>query len=412
MPLRHYNSARRILTLPSVAFALGMPGYAVWAAEPTSGPAAIYAGPFSITPTLGMDLEWRDNIYLQENDKTDSWIFTARPEVTARAQDRNNFYQLQYKGKTSRYKEDSSNDRNNYFDNTLSADAFLALAERWEASAYASYAWLHEDRGTGLTEGAIGDFISEPVEYEQADVGGLVSYGSDVGRLEVSGSVMERRYQNFQDLTRSRDRDEYTLGVTFFYPIAPKTDIFLDYLYKDISYPNPFEQIPPLDSQENSLQAGVEWEITPNLKSTAQAGYIDKSFDSSERQDWDGIGWSLQLWMQPREQDTIVISGKRAPDETTLQGDFIKRESLTVDWTHDWSDRVYTNLSGTAGRDTYEGSLNDREDDIYNVTARVGYQFRRWASFYTSYAWDDKNSNADNLSYTGQTFTIGVDLSL
>jgi len=412
MPLRHYNSARSILALPLVAFALGMPGHAVWAAEPTSGPAAIYAGPFSITPTLGMDLEWRDNIYLQENNKTDSWIFTARPEVTARAQDRDNFYQLQYKGKTSRYKEDSSNDRNNYFDNTLSADAFLALAERWEASAYASYAWLHEDRGTGLTEGAIGDFISEPVEYEQADLGGLITYGADIGRLEVSGSVMERRYQNFQDLTRSRDRDEYTLGATFFYPIAPKTDIFLDYLYKDISYPNPFEQIPPLDSQENSLQAGVEWEITPNLKSTAQAGYVDKSFDDSARRDWDGIGWSLQLWMQPREQDTIVISGKRAPDETTLQGDFIKRESLTVDWTHDWSDRVNTSLSGTYGRDTYEGSINDREDDIYNVTARVGYGFRRWANVFASYAWDDKNSNADNLSYTGQTIIFGVDLSL
>ena len=411
MPLRHYNSARRILTLPLVAFALGMPGHAAWAAEP-SGPASVYAGPVAITPTLGMDLVWRDNIYLQDGSETDSWIFTARPVVTARVQDRDNTYQLTYTGKTSRYKEDSSNDRNNFFDHALRANASIFMVDRWKANAYAGYAWLHEDRGTGLTEGDIGDAISKPVEYEQADVGGLVGYDSGIGRLELSGSVMERRYQNFQDLTRSRDRDEYTLGATFFYPIAPKTDIFLDYLYKDISYPNPFEQIPPLDSQENSLQAGVEWEITPNLKSSAQAGYIDKSFDDSARRDWDGIGWSLQLWMQPREQDTIVVTGRRAPDETTLQGDFIKRESLTVDWTHNWSDRVKTSLSGTYGRDTYEGSLNDREDDIYNVTVRASYQFRRWASFFTSYAWDEKDSNADNLSYTGQTVIFGVDLSL
>ena len=68
------------------------------------------------------------------------------------------------------------------------------------------------------------------------------------------------------------------------------------------------------------------------------------------------------------EQDTIVVTGSRAPDETTLQGDFIKRETLTSTWTHNWSDRVDTSLGGTIGRDTYEGSLNDREDDIYNIS--------------------------------------------
>jgi predicted porin len=116
--------------------------------------------------------------------------------------------------------------------------------------------------------------------------------------------------------------------------------------------------------------------------------------------------------MQPREQDTIVITGTRAPEETTLQGDFIKRETLTATWTHNWSDRVDTSLGGSVGRDTYEGSINDREDDIYNITLRSNYAFRRWMNVYASYAWDDKNSNADNLSYTGQTIIFGVDLSL
>ena len=405
------HSTRRMLTLPLVTLALEIPAHAVWAAE-ASGPAAIYAGPVAITPTLGLDLVYRDNIYLQENEETDSWIFTARPVVSARVQDRDNTYQLTYTGNTSRYKEDSSQDRNNFFDHTLEGNASIFIADRWSANAYASQAWLHEDRGTGLTEGAIGNFISEPVEYEQTDVGGRVRYGSGIGRLEVSAGYMEREYQNFKELTRSRNRDEATFGGAFFYPIAPKTDIFLDYVYKDISYPNPIEQVPPLDSQENSQQAGVEWEITPNLKSSAQAGYVDKSFDDPERRDWDGIGWSLQLWMQPRDQDTIRITGSRAPDETTLQGDFIKRETLTTTWTHDWSDRVNTSLAGTISRETYEGSVNDREDYVYNITLKAGYSFRRWANMYASYSYDDKDSNADNLSYGQNTVTIGVDLSL
>ena len=376
------------------------------------GPAAIDAGPVAITPTLGAEAKYRDNIYLQENNKTDSWMAVLRPAVNARMQDRSNVYNLTYTGETSWYQEDSSNDGNNYFDNTLAADAYLLLVDRWSATADISRAWLHEDRGTGLTEGAVGDFISEPVEYEQTDVGGSLEYDSGIGKLQLTARYMDREYTNFKEFTRSRDREEVTLGGAFFYPVAQKTDIFLDYFYRDISYPNPFEQVPPLDSQENSLQAGVQWEITPNLKSTAQAGYVEKSFDDSNRRDWDGIGWKLDLWMQPREQDTIVITGTRAPEETTLQGDFIKRENLTATWTHNWSDRIDTNLSGSVGRDTYQGSINDREDDIYNISLRTNYEFRRWAILYASYAWDDKSSNADNLSYTGQTVIFGVDLSL
>jgi hypothetical protein len=384
----------------------------VLAAAPAAGPAAIDVGPVAVTPTLGMEVKYRNNIYLQETDETESWIYLVRPQVVAQAQDRTNIYRLTYNGETTWYDEDSSNDQNNYFDHTLTADAFLVLNDRWKTKGYMSYAWLHEDRGTGLTEGQIGTFVSKPVEYEQADIGGSVEYGSGIGRLELSAGYMDREYQNFKELTRSRNREETSFGAKFFYPIAPKTDIFLDYTYADISYPNPFENVPPLDSQEYTLQGGVEWEITPNLKSSAQAGYVDKSFDDDERRDWDGIGWTVDLWMAPTERDTITIVGSRAPDETTLQGDFIKRETLTTTWSHNWSDRVDTSLAGTITRETYEGSLNDREDDVYNITLRANYAFRRWLLFYTSYAWDDKDSNAEGLSYTDHTVIFGVDLSL
>ncbi len=382
------------------------------AAAPTSGPAAIEVGPVDVTPELAMEAKYRDNIYLQEDDETDSWIAVMRPTVTALAQDRENLYRLTYDGEVALYDEDSSDDENNYFDHTLTADTVLLLSDRWKADAYYSYAWLHEDRGTGLTEGQVGSFVSEPVEYEQSDIGGSVEYGSGIGRLQLSAGYMERVYQNFRDLTRTRDRDETSFGVKFFYPVAPKTDIFIDYRFKDISYPNPFDELPPLDSEEYFIDVGVEWEITPNLRSSAQAGYVDKSFENSERRDWDGIGWTVDLWMAPTEHDTITLVGSRAPDETNLQGDFIRRETATATWTHSWSDRFSTDLSGTYTREKYQGSINDREDDIYGVKVQVNYEFRRWLRFYTSYAWDDKDSNAENLSYTSQTVIFGANISL
>jgi hypothetical protein len=384
------------------------------AAVMQAGPAAIYAGPVAITPTTGFETKYRDNIYLQENDTIDSWIFVARPAVNAAVQDRENRYQVDYKGEGGWYQEDSSNDRNDYFDHTFSGDAHMEFSERRIVDVYASWASLHEDRGTGLTEGLVGEFISEGVKYDQSDVGGSLQLGSNGGgaRLQFRAGYMDREYQNFEEITRTRDRDETTLGTTFFYPIAPKTDLLAEYTYKDIHYPNPFEDAPPLDSHENSLLVGAQWEMTPNLKSTVRVGYGDKSFDDSERENWDGVAWSVALWMKPREQDTILVETSRAPEETTREGDFINRAQILATWTHDWSARVYTELGALYGQDEYEQSVNDRKDDIYNVSFRAGYAFRRWANVYVGYSYDDKDSSAQNLSYSDNTFMIGVDFSL
>jgi hypothetical protein len=412
MLYRDYNSARAALLLSVLVGTLCQTALTLAAANAT-GPAAINAGPVAITPTAGAEIKYRDNIYLQENNTTDSWLSVARPAVNALVQDRNNLYQLGYKGEAGWYEVDRSNDRNDYFNNTFSGDAHLEFSERWIAEGYTRWARLHEERGTGLSEGLIGQVIPEPIEYDQGDLGGSLEYGTPgVGRLVLRAGYMEREYQNFKQITRQRDRDETTLASTFFYPVAPNTDVLIEYQHKAIRYPNPFVAVQPLDSDENYLMLGAQWEITPNMTSTAKAGYVDKSFDSSERKDWDGVGWSLDLVMQLREQDSVLVRGSRAPEETTLQGDFIKSESLEAAWTHDWSDRVYTQLGVVIGRDTYEQSFDDREDDIYNVSVRVGYEFRRWANFYAGYSYDDKDSNAENLSYTDNVFTIGVELSL
>jgi hypothetical protein len=407
---RDSGAARPLLALSILVCELAYTGAALAAAA--GGPAVIDVGPVAVTPTLGLDSKYSDNIYLQETDTTSSWIYLVRPAVVAQLQDRSNLYRLSYDGEAAWYDEDSENDRNNYFNQTFSGDIYILPAERWIATAYASYALLHEDRGTGLTEGQIGNNIPEPVEYDQTDVGGTIEYGSGVGRINLNANYMDRVYQNFREFTRSRDVEETRVGATFFYPIAPKTDILLDYSHADISYPNPFENLPALDSTEDTIQAGIEWEITPNMTSRAQAGGTQKNFDDSERDEWSGLTWTLSLLMQPTEHDTVTITGQKAPEETSLQGDFINRESLTTTWDHSWSDRVGTSLSGTVARERYEGSIDDRDDYLYNVTARVDYEFRRWVNTYMSYSYDDKDSNAEDLSYQQNVFMIGVDLSL
>lgn len=406
------NSTRAVLALSVCAATMGLSIPATGASS-LVGPASIPAGPVEITPMVGFDTKYRDNIYLQEDNTTDSWIFVARPSVNAALQERENRYELDYRGEAGWYDESSNNDDNDYFDNTFRGSSHMEFTERWILDLYAQWASLHEERGTGLSEGVVGEAIPENVEYEQADVGGSLQLGADgAARLQFRAGYMDREYQNFEEITRTRDRDETTLGLTFFYPIAPKTDLLAEYEYKDISYPNPFDDAPPLDSDENFFMVGAQWEMTPNSTSTGKLGYIDKSFDDSERDDWDGLGWSLELRMQPRVQDTVLVSTSRQPEETTREGNFADRKNIAVTWTHQWSDRVYSVLGTLYAREEYEDSFNDRDDDIYNVSVRGGYQFRRWVNFFAEYQYDEKDSNVDTLSYEDNTFILGVDFSL
>lgn len=413
MHYRLFDSTGTVGVLGTLAVAFCGTGQAFAAAAP-DGPAAIQAGPFAITPTAGVALKHRDNIYLQQNNATDSWIYLARPGLSALVQDRNNTYQLNYKGEAGWYEVSRHNDDNDYFDNTFTGNAHMEFSDRWIAEGFVSWAALHEDRGTGLSEGLIGEVLPKPIRYDQGDVSGSLQFGSqqDIGWLLLKAGYMERQYQNFEELTRPRDRDETSVSATFFHPVAPNTDVLAEYAFKRVHYPNPFEDIPQLDSDETALSLGAQWEITPNMTSTAKLSYVDKDFKEPGREDWDGLGWGLELLMQPREQDTILITSTRHPEETTLQGDFIKREVLTTTWTHQWSGRVYSELSGLVGQDSYAQSFDDREDDIFNASLKIGYEFRRWANFYTGYAYDRKNSNVENLSYRDYVFNIGVELSL
>ena len=65
MHYRDFVSARAVLALVAVIAALGQTAPTLAAANAV-GPAVIDAGPVALTPTTGVELKHRDNIYLQD----------------------------------------------------------------------------------------------------------------------------------------------------------------------------------------------------------------------------------------------------------------------------------------------------------------------------------------------------------
>ena len=400
---------RRVLGL-ALVLALQASASAVLAA---GTPGTVAAGPFEVTPTLGVEAKHRSNIYRRPTDETSATLYRLTPAIEFLAQERRNTYGLSYSGDYGFYRDNPPGETNDYRDHRLDAQAHIEPTARWAIDIDAGWADIHEDRGTGLSEGAIGQGINEPVTYEQVTAGAMLTYGAKgASRIQGSARLLDKEYQNFRTSTQSRDYDQRQLGLNFFYPIAPKTDLTIQYEGSDFDYPFAAGTLPSFNSTEDIITAGAEWEASAGLTSSARLGWFTKDFDDSGREDSNGLAWMVDVQLQPRERTQVYIRGEQTPTETTLVGNFIDRRQVSLDVTQDVGGFTSLNLRGSVGKDTYEGSGGDREDDLINAGVRVNYTYWRRVPVYLEYNYEDKDSSQGGLSYTDNSIAIGFVLGL
>jgi hypothetical protein len=382
-------------------------------ASAAGAPGSVAAGPFEVTPTLGVEAKNRSNIYRRPTDETSATIYRLTPAIEFLAQERVNTYSVSYSGDYGYYQNEAPGETNDYQDHRVNAAAHIEPTSRWAIDIDAGWGDIHEDRGTGLSEGAVGQGIDEPVTYEQLTAGAMLTYGTR-GSSRVQGLVrmLDKEYQNFRAFTQSRDYDQRQLGANFFYPVAAKTDVTVQYVHNNFEYPFAAGNLPSFDSAEDNITAGAEWEASAGLTSSARVGWFSKDFDDSGREDQSGLSWMLDLQLQPTERTQLYIRGQQAPTETTLVGDFIDRRQISVDLTQKLGAFMSVNVRASLGEDVYEGSVNDRTDDLVNAGVRINYTYWRQLPLYLEYSYEDKDSSNASLSYTDNTIAVGFLLSL
>lgn|GEM_PF-1217580 len=376
-------------------------------------PGSVSAGPFAVTPKLGVEAKNRSNIYRRPTNETSATIYRLTPAIEFLAQERVNTYSVSYSGDYGYYQNEDPGETNDYRDHRVNAEAHIEPTSRWAIDIDAGWGDIHEDRGTGLSEGAVGQGISEPVTYEQLTAGAMLTYGTrGSSRLQALVRMLDKEYQNFRAFTESRDYEQRQLGANFFYPVTAKTDLTVQYVHNNFEYPFAAGNLPSFDSAEDNVTAGAEWEASAGLTSSARVGWFSKDFDDVGRKDVDGLSWMLDLQLQPTERTQLYIRGQQAPTETTLVGDFIDRRQISFDLTQQLGAFISVNVRASLGEDVYEGSANNRTDDLVNAGLRINYTYWRQLPLYLEYGYEDKDSSDANLSYTDNTIAVGFVLGL
>ncbi len=376
-------------------------------------PASISAGPFEITPTLGFDTKFDDNIFFSPDDEEDDTIYLINPNIKAVAKDGENEYVIEFDLVDGTFQDSGDDD---FTDWKIDGDIHWELNRRNMIDIFAGFHDLHEYRGTGFSQGEVALLIDDPDEYEEVVYGGHYTFGGadSKGRIKLGGDYYDKDYTNNEPVSDVRDRENTSFDGTFYWKIAPKTDLLAEVRYTEIEYQTEFtDGTPQLDSDEIRYLVGVQWEATGKTTGTLKVGMVDKDFDDNGRDDFDNeFTWDVDVLWQPREQHIVNLGVAQLINETIGQGDFINTEEYVAGWLFSFSDRLDFFANARYANDEYEGT--PREDDLIYGELGVEYEFRRWLGVRASYAYDERDSqdSGSDLDYERNVFLIGLDFSL
>jgi len=370
------------------------------------------AGGLQITPTVGLSLGYDDNITLAHSNEISSLFYQISPAIRVELPSDHSVLMLIAAAEIVRYVDSPIDNRQSWH---LRLDWIWDISTRQDLNLFAQYGDGADRRGEGRRQGDAGLVAIDPDEWERLDFGGEWDYGAvgNRGRLTLRAGASNLNYTNNRgngtpgDLgTRALDRDWYFLGGTFYWRVAPKTSLLLDYLYTDINY----DVATDFDSEEKSWMFGVTWDATARTSGTIKYGNLEKDFADPERGGFDGPTWVATIDWRPRTYSVFTLTGTRNTQEPNGGGDFVVREDLSLSWLHDWAARFGTTVDIGIGSDDYRPTT--RKDDLFYWGVGARYTFNQHFRFGASVTSYNRDSVVEEFDYKQLIFLLSLEATL
>ncbi|WP_194945060.1 outer membrane beta-barrel protein [Shewanella sp. TC10] len=362
------------------------------------------------TPGLNASLKYDDNIASANTDTEDSMILVVNPALKAELLSGNSVYSAEA---GIEYGEYFSSSDDNYLDGLLRLKADVELNQSNRFNITGTYIGGHEDRGTGIFEGA-GNIQDEPNTYDVYAIGGYYEYGarSTAARLRLNGKYLEKEYKRYEELTQYKNYSETTYGGTFFYDVSPTASLVADVQRIDTEYDKRPEQIEleNRDSSTTNYLLGADWEATASTEGKVRVGYQQKSFDNSSREDFSGLTWDADMTWRPLSYSAFTLKTGQSSKDPNLLGDYVRETNYGVAWKHEWTELFSSNLGYERIEEDFTGII--REDRTSRYQASVSYSFARWLLMRVGLDINDSTSTDEIYKFDRNIYYINAEMTL
>ena len=347
-------------------------------------------------------LKYDDNVYrtIDEFEESDV-IFVVKPKLSWLSLFGKHQFDLSYLGDYGFYFDETQLD---YFDHHVKAHALFDHTYRINSEYTLGYRWEHDRPGTT-------DSLSIPSrhtnEWREGNAEGKIYYGRNDSQGQLVGQLgySERRYiNNRQDF---RDYDQLGTSGTFYYRVAPKTRLLFQFGFIDTDYKNRDNFGSNQSYKEFRYLTGVTWEATAKSTGIFKIGYRDREYDDDRFDDLTGLTlWLDGIW-EPNTYTKVTFSAYQDNQESARQGSggFVRRY-IRVGLAHGITRRTLLNARIRYGNDDFEDSLDDREDDRWQLGLGVQYSLLRWLDVGAGYRFDERDSNVDIFDFKSNIFML------
>lgn len=413
--LKHSRGLRSLLRKTSVLMSLFVFCASTSQAQQFEDAASIEYGRFDFTPTVDLGFRYDDNLLKTNANKSSSWSYWISPQLNLRTSKDNSDLGIAYRLRRENFFSSSAD---NYTDHFFIVDLDTEFDARNRLQASLEFEDGHDERGARFSIGR-GQTLARPDQYKQVEFDALYSYGAfnATGRLELNLNIVDLNY-DIDDIDNylARDRTINTIGGTFLYRIGPVTDLTVDVIHSRVAYKFDLELGNPLDSRVNQFLLGVKWEATAKTSGFIKVGYEQKNFLSSSRSDFSGFDWSAGVVWEPTTYATIEFISASNTNETNGEGNFIRGRDYSVEWRHEWLERLRSRVGVSWNNNRYEGQLigglDIRSDDNASFNAALYYQFRRWLNFELGYRYSERKSNRSQIDFNRNQFWLNALVTL
>lgn len=341
-----------------------------------------------VYPSVGTAIGYNDNVNGVPSNETRSKVFVLRPEVVAEMKNRGDRYTVSYVGNYGHYMS-SSNDDFLHHEFWAAGDNYFTTRARlgWGVG------YIKRSDPRGATDRVASD---KPDMWHAPVLRVLGIYGAPraIGRIELEGTMMQKRYDNNRDYTAVSDVDLNTVSGRFFYRFMPKTSLVLEARNTWADYVSPLST---MDNTDTRLYAGLVWDLAAKVKGSLKLGRAYKKFDNAERRDGNIGSWEVDLSWTPLTYSKFDLEAKRGPQDSTGIGNYVVNTATTVTWTHKWAS--YFASRASIGQVKAEYTDDPRRDKTnlmsFGVFREMGARFRVGLDWSNT----DRNSNNDTYDF-------------
>ncbi|WPO99704.1 outer membrane beta-barrel protein [Pseudomonas sp. HR96] len=363
-------------------------------------PASMDVFGFDFTPQLKLSDTYDDNFRtLPNSSKESSWITSVDPKFTLEANTRNAGYQLEYEGNQQTYWDQRDAD---HTDHRLDFNSVLQLNVRNRLKYNLGYKKLEQTvDSTVRTQ-------NDKYTIKEAGLGYIYGLDNGLNQIDVGANYQELRFQNADGINDDQERNTTALRATFYHALTEKTRALVEVRRSKFDY---LTSDNPRNNTDTVALVGAKWDATANTSGSFRIGEEHKNFDYGSENDDKSLTWEVGASWKPLSYSTVSLKSRKAFDEGDDSAYAIHLTSTVLDWDHEWSSRIRTNLNLRHEDRDYQGG-ESREDKLNGFGGGVTWQVRRWIAADVSYKHYNNDSTLSDETYTRNIYLLGLTFSL